>query len=404
MSQTPIIAERGDAPVRNMRIRFWGVQGSCPLFPEAHEVADYARMIALDLLHKVLQDVQTLATSGRSCRVEDLLGGSLTSSHVDGYLDRLGLANLPVYGGDTTCISIETSDGQLILLDAGSGIRNCSKFFTTRWPATRPRQISLFGTHEHIDHRSGIPFCQFCYLNPPYTIDFYGSARFLRAVDEGYGVFSRRLNPAMHMDDPIDYRVMAAKFQGHELRSPRVVDYRRTDTSTDWEVLNADLPIVVGKTTLNVFDVYHGSARCLAYKIQHGPATFVYCTDHEVRHGPDPADPRQQQSMEAEQRLIEHCYDADAAYFDGQYLRNEYDGKKGIGVTMPVSRLDWGHGCIEDVMARAVNCRIKRTFIGHHDPERTWGARLELDSWLQEKCRNSPYSIELAKAEGQVDL
>ena len=58
-------------------------------------------------------------------------------------------------------------------------------------------------------------------------------------------------------------------------------------------------PIEIGATRITAFDVYHSSP-CLGYKIEHGGKKFVFCTDHELRHGPDPDDPKQKASEEAE--------------------------------------------------------------------------------------------------------
>jgi hypothetical protein len=393
-----------DGPISQMRIRFWGVQGSCPLFPESYEVAEYTRMVELDVLRKVMADINRRAGHGKGCTSEDLLGGAFSEPRLQAYLRNLAVEELPVYGGDTTCISVETPEGDLIVLDGGSGIRNCSKFFMQRWPADRPRNVHLFGTHEHLDHRSGLPFSQFCYVRPPFTFNIYGGYQFLHALDERYGIFSRKISSTTHLDDPIDYRAMMATFKGYELRSASRNDYGAGEGAEYWQVLDASQTVRIGNTTLSTFDVYHGTVRCLAYKIQHGSAKFVFCTDHEVRHGTDPNDPRQEESAREDARLSAQCMDVDAAYFDGQYFRAEYDGAKGIGSTMAVKRVDWGHGCIEDVVERSRRCRIKRTYVGHHDPERTWVARLELDRWLGEQSQDQPYKIMLAKSEDRLDL
>lgn len=394
-----------ETPVRNLRIRFWGVQGSCPLFPQAHEVAEYERMIIYDLLQKIVHDMRDHSSNGHGCTVEELLGGPLTPENLDTYQRKLGTSNLPVYGGDTTCVSIETGDGNTLVIDCGSGIRNCSKYFVQNWPAGKPREIYVFGTHEHLDHRSGLPFSQFLYVRPPFRAHIFGSSRFLRALDERYGIFSRKIGVSTHLDDPIDFRVMAAGFKGYELANP---DAGKPGMGGDeppfWEVLKTNEPVHIGNTTVSSFAVYHGPAHCLAYKIQYGSVSFLFCTDHEMRHGRDAADPRQGLSDSAEKRLSEECMNVDAAYFDGQYFRQEYDGAKGIGVTQAVSRLDWGHGCIEDVLDRVKRCHIKHAYIGHHDPERTWVARLELDRWLEDQSRGQPYQVELAKSEGVLDL
>src|SRR5580698_1103680 len=161
------IGNSPETPIRNLRVRFWGVQGRCPLFPESYEVAEYKRMVTQDVIRKMLLDMQKRAPTGKGLTADELLGGPINDKNLDAYAYHLKLAELPVYGGDTTCISVETPDGDILVLDGGSGIRNCSKFYMQRWPADKPRLIHMLGSHEHLDHRSGLPFSQFCYVRPP---------------------------------------------------------------------------------------------------------------------------------------------------------------------------------------------------------------------------------------------
>jgi hypothetical protein len=205
----------------------------------------------------------------------------------------------------------------------------------------------------------------------------------------------------MYYDDPIDFRIMSAKFGGVEIPSDEVDD---DDEDRPWNVHGAGEPIRIGATTITPFDVYHGPTRCLAYKIQHGPKTFVFCTDHELRHGDDPTDPRQAKSLAAEARLVEICRDVDLAYFDGQYFLEEYFGRRRIGITAPVPRMDWGHGCIEDILVRCKTCNIKRALIGHHDPERSWQERIRIDHDLLTNREANGCAIELAKSDTMIDL
>ena len=95
---------------------------------------------------------------------------------------------------------------------------------------------------------------------------------------------------------------------------------------------------------------------------------------------------------------------ADLAYTDGQYFLDEYLGKKGIGSFPAVKRIDWGHTCIEDAIERAIRCKVKHTLIGHHDPERTWPERLELDRQLAKTSAGKPFTIQLADSDMVVDL
>src|SRR4030042_5640084 len=58
------------------------------------------------------------------------------------------------YGGDTTCIEIRTHEDEIIIIDAGSGIR---KLGNSLLAEGRHRYHMIF-THSHWDHILGFPF------------------------------------------------------------------------------------------------------------------------------------------------------------------------------------------------------------------------------------------------------
>ena len=296
-----------------------------------------------------------------------------------------------------------TGDGDTLLFDMGTGMRDFSKQISGQWQNRGNRTIHVFASHEHLDHRSGLPFSSFCFdRKNPFTVHVYGTRQLLTALDDRYGIYSHKLTSVMHVDDPLDYRMIAAKFTGTEILTPTTVGPPLPNLTAMPRRVGE--PISIANTTITPFEVYHGSTQCLAYKVRHGNSTFVFCTDHELRHGDDMGDERQVRSLAAERRVIEQCQDADVAYFDGQYFLAEYLGQEGIGTGPSIGRMDWGHSCIEDVVARVAECRIKRAFIGHHDPERLWGDRVELDRHLQEISAAKPYQIELAKSGDSVEL
>jgi hypothetical protein len=386
-------------PIANMRITFWGVQGSCPIFPTPQGLQEYSRCLAVDTLGRAIADLQRKSPDGR-CSLEDLLNGPPTQINIEAYQRQIGLPELPFYGGETTCVQVETADGDVIILDAGSGIRRCSIQLVQQWKDRADRTVHLFGSHEHLDHRSGLTFAQICYVRDnPFKIRTYGSYHFLFALDRHYGVFSRQVTDMTYVDDPIDFSLMPATFIGIELQGGA----DSTPRERHWQVQSLD-PIRIGGTTVTPFEVYHGTATCLAYKIEHGGRSFVFCTDHELRHGPDETHPRQQRSRAADATLRQHCQDADVAYMDGQYFLQEYLGNQGIGNLAPVKRIDWGHGCVEDIIERAAACNIKRTFVGHHDPERSWADRHELDRYLTKLSAGKPNQLQLADSDRVVDL
>jgi phosphoribosyl 1,2-cyclic phosphodiesterase len=58
------------------------------------------------------------------------------------------------YGGQTSCIAIDTGDDSLLILDAGTGIRP----FGMSLDGRRPKRVDVLITHLHTDHIEGLRF------------------------------------------------------------------------------------------------------------------------------------------------------------------------------------------------------------------------------------------------------
>ena len=57
------------------------------------------------------------------------------------------------YGGNTSCVHIETASGQDLVLDSGTGIRNLGKRLIEK-----DSTINILLSHGHWDHIQGYPF------------------------------------------------------------------------------------------------------------------------------------------------------------------------------------------------------------------------------------------------------
>ena len=73
------------------------------------------------------------------------------------------------YGGDTACVEVIGANGDLLILDAGTGIRRLGCDLIKR----RSYNINLLLTHAHWDHLSGFPFFKPIY-SPKFDIKIYG--------------------------------------------------------------------------------------------------------------------------------------------------------------------------------------------------------------------------------------
>jgi phosphoribosyl 1,2-cyclic phosphodiesterase len=389
----------------NLRIHFYGVQGSGSIFSPRAERAAFRELSDYELLRRVFADVARHADgSGRlNCLVEDILGGPVDPQTLLAYRRRFDVPEPRVYGGWTTCVRVETSDGHDLVFDCGSGFRNCAIDLQAKWGDRPARELHLFGSHSHFDHTEGFDQAAVCF-DRRNTINVYGNRQFLWALDSNLGIFSHHVADEVRgVHTPLTYAIMPAGFRACEIRDTASEPPPTTAGEQDGRrFFDVREPIRIGRTTVRPFEVFH-PAPCLAYRIDHGGRSFVFCTDHELRRGPDAGHPAQHASLAAEARLVEHVRGADLLYRDGQYLRAEYDGREGIGSSAPVPRLDWGHSCIEDVIEMARACRVRRTLIGHHDPNRNWADRNRLDSMLAQSG-DGESMFEMARAETVIEL
>ncbi|MFH2091931.1 MAG: MBL fold metallo-hydrolase [Pseudomonadota bacterium] len=389
--------------IKNMRIHFYGVQGSGSTFPTSQETSALQKIVEYELLREVFQDLsQQINTNNQlNQSLTDYLGGPINRKTLLNYRQKFKTHLPRIYGGWTTCIHIETADGFDMVLDCGSGFRNCAKDLQAKWADKTDRHLYIFGSHSHFDHNEGFDQAAVCF-DPRNTIHIYGNNQFLYSLNSYLGIFSRFVpDNAIGIQTPINFSIMPATFHGTEIRDSKTSNRTDNQKNVDWDLHDIHQVIRIGKTAITAFEVNH-PAPCLSYKIEHNGKTFVFCTDHELRH--DNGDPEQTTGQKAEDHLIRHATGADVLYRDGQYLRSEYKGLSGIGSSSPIPRTNWGHSCIEDVQEMALKCRVKQTYIGHHDPNRDWSEKNRIDEVLARSCRHSNEKIELARAETIIDL
>lgn len=390
----------------NLKIHLYGVQGSGSVFPSRAERHALQELMDTRLLEQVFDDLAKRAhPDGRiGCTIEEVLGGKMSRQTLRAYRKRFDIEEARVYGGWTTCLRIETGDDYDLVFDLGSGFRNCALDLQRKWAARAERHLFVFGSHSHYDHTEGFDQAAVCF-DPRNHIYVYGNRQYLRALDQNLGVFTHQVDASLlGMQTPLHYELMPAQFKSCELR-----DLLRTPPPENCEDRLAhsyhpiDEPLQIGATKIKAFEVFH-PAPCLAYRIEYGGKVLIFCTDHELRHGSQPDDPRQRASLQAEQRLREHAQGADVMYRDGQFFRAEYDGFQGIGVSGGVPRVDWGHSCIEDIVDMAEDCRIKASYIGHHDPNRDWSEMNWIDETLKRSSDQLGLQVELARAETVITL
>jgi len=222
-------------------------------------------------------------------------------------------------GGNTSCVEV-TSQGERLILDAGTGLRALGEVMMREGA---PRKATLFFSHLHWDHVQGFPFFTPGYV-PTTELALYGPG------PEGDVALAAALARQMEPPNfPVPLSTMRARMAFHAALHGRTVE--------------------VGPFKVTPFDSPHPQG-CLAYRVEADGHSFVYATDMEISL----ATLRGQQA-----RWMEG---ADALCLDAQYTPDEYNGARGV------PKKGWGHSTMVDAaqVARAVNAR--RLFLFHHDP------------------------------------
>ena len=222
------------------------------------------------------------------------------------------------YGGNTSCVSVEGREGTLVILDAGTGIRNLGQSVS---PDVNKVHILL--THLHMDHIQGLPF--FAPLRRPgVEIHIWGPASTTLGL---HARLQKYLSPPLF---PVSIRELAASLHFHELPD-QVMD--------------------IGEFQVNAQLIIHPNPT-IGYRIHSRNAAVTYLPDHEpaLAGRTFPHD----KSWTSGYTLAEGT---DLLIHDTQYTEDEY--RKRIG---------FGHSSIHHAFQFATLSSVKHFAPFHHDP------------------------------------
>lgn len=227
-------------------------------------------------------------------------------------------------GGNTSCVEIR-ADGELIILDAGSGLRPLGRAIAAEFSES-PVSLTLLITHTHWDHIQGFPFFVPAYSprNHIRILGFEGARNDLQATLAG------------QMESPY-FPIALAQMPGNivieELKSLR---------------------FEIGRISAEACHVNHPGV-CVGYRLRTSNGSICYIPDHESA----PLDSMEPDSVAAtiERKVIEFIRETDVLIIDSQYTAEEYR-----------SHVGWGHGCVDDVVRVARAAGVKHLVLFHHDP------------------------------------
>jgi phosphoribosyl 1,2-cyclic phosphodiesterase len=305
-----------------MQIKLWGVRGSIA-----------APMTNTEYRQKLKSVLEKAVKSGLGS-VEEISG------FVEGLQDNLK----NIYGGNTTCASVKTGGGELIIIDCGTGLRNLGNELM-RGPCGRGKgKVHILLTHNHWDHIQGLPFFKPLYV-PGNEIHFY--------------------SPYKGQEEILKKQMMAPNFPAPFEKTGSTKFCHYMDSSTAG-------PHAVDDVSVDIHPLTHPNGS-FAYRFKEKGKTFIFATDAEFTG----------ETLERTGNHTDFFLNADLLVLDSQYTLEE-----------SFMKIDWGH--TSNTMA--VNCglrwKVKTLVLTHHEPD-------YLDERLHE---NYETAIQHSHASGNSDM
>lgn len=223
------------------------------------------------------------------------------------------------YGGDTTCLELRTNDDDIIIIDAGSGIRRLGGSLIKQGR----KELNIIFTHAHWDHILGFPFFKPLY-SKGIQVNMLGSPLAQESIKN---IISKTMQAP---NFPVRFEDMKAEIS----YIGACPDYFRIKTM---EV-----------TPIHLSHPNQG----MGYKFVENGKGLVFITDNELTYLHD--------GGLDYKGYLEFCREADILIHDSEYMPEEYKFTK-----------TWGHSVYLDALNLALEAGVKRFGLFHHNQERT---------------------------------
>lgn len=249
--------------------------------------------------------------------------------------------NKKKYGGHTPCASYTTPDGSVIIIDAGTGIKELGDWITSNM-VENPPEMYLFLTHFHLDHITGLPVFGPLF-SPDVKLEIYAPC----LPDET----EKQLNG-----------LMGGKYFP--------VSLGKTESRKSFRQIPEE-GVSIGGSLITSCPLIHPQGS-VSYKIQNDNETIVVATDTE----------HPEQGID--RRLSDFAAGADVLVYDATYTPEEYRREK----------TGWGHSTWLEGTKIAEHAGVKNLFLSHLNPDHRDSQIDEIISSAREKFANTFVAME----------
>lgn len=306
-----------------MKVKFWGCRGSIPTPLTAPKLKSRIAAIVQRITPADLESAETR----------------------EAFLSRVPAYLFGLVGGNTTCLEVRSDKGELVIVDAGSGIRDLG--LDLERERRGPQEYHVLMTHFHNDHLQGLPFFE-PILRPDNTVVFHSPVEELEDHIRGVMRFPYH---------PVEMNVLPATVEFDILRSPR---FELAGMAIQWRPMR------------------HGRSGSHSYRFSCGGKTIIFATDSEI----------------GEEDFVDN--DVNRSYFDQAdllILDAQYTLEESL------NKIDWGHTSYSLGVDLASRWRIGTLALFHHEPQysdkKVYGM-LRSAQWYLKHLENTDTRIILA--------
>lgn len=232
--------------------------------------------------------------------------------------------NTARYGGNTPCVAVGGAGGNLVILDAGTGIRALGNRLAGHPNGVVGAEILL--SHAHWDHIQGLPHFKPLFA-PGNAVRIWGSRQGGVALET---ILRQQMDPAVF---PVPLDALAATLTVQHVEA--------------------------GEFGLGAFRVCAMRLRhpgtTLGYRLtpETGGPAMAYVTDNELGEGPDYGTTP---TWRAD--FVQFLRGTELLIHDAMYTPEELRTHRG-----------WGHSTFQEAVALAAEAGVRRLVLFHHEPE-----------------------------------
>ncbi|MBL8018620.1 MAG: MBL fold metallo-hydrolase [Leptospirales bacterium] len=277
-----------------MKVKFWGVRGSIGSPVKGHSIREKVRRI---LQYASPADI-------------------LDDDAIERFVKALPFSLLQTYGGNTTCLEIRSAQNDLIIVDAGTGIRELGMKMLAEGFLQGKGECDMVFTHTHWDHIQGLPFFA------PFYVP--GNKFHIHAISE-------------NIEDRLKYQHSARHFPVgfNEMQATR--DFIQHPENEEWKIKGLKVRTKGMRHPGNSY----------SYRFEEDGRSIIFGSDAEFKL----------EDMDRIDEYMDYFHNADVLIFDTQYTFEEQ-----------LQKIDWGHSSASIATDIALRAGVKKLVLFHHDP------------------------------------